>query len=30
MCELLGISMDHGDDVLQLHLAMKLNEMRPA
>ncbi|MNP72311.1 Carbohydrate diacid regulator [compost metagenome] len=30
VCELLGISMDHGDDVLQLHLAMKLNEMRPA
>ncbi|MGF9696810.1 MULTISPECIES: PucR family transcriptional regulator [Paenibacillus] len=30
VCELLGINMDNGDDILQLHLAVKLNEMRPA
>ncbi|WP_238404194.1 PucR family transcriptional regulator [Paenibacillus paridis] len=30
VCELLGISLDNGDDILQLHLAVKLNEMRPA
>jgi purine catabolism regulator len=30
VCELLGISLDSGDDILQLHLAVKLNEMRPA
>jgi purine catabolism regulator len=28
VCEILGISLDSGDDMLQLHLALKLNEMR--
>lgn len=29
VCELLGISMDDGDDIFQLYLAVKLNEMKP-
>lgn len=29
VCELLGINVDDGDDILQLYLAVKLNEMRP-
>ncbi|ASA24807.1 PucR family transcriptional regulator [Paenibacillus donghaensis] len=29
VCEILGISLDSGDDMLQLHFAVKLNEMRP-
>lgn len=29
VCEILGISLDSGDDILQLHFAVKLNEMRP-
>jgi purine catabolism regulator len=28
VCEILGISLDSGDDMLQLHIAVKLNEMR--
>jgi purine catabolism regulator len=28
VCEILGISLDSGDDMLQLHFAVKLNEMR--
>lgn len=29
VCELLGINVDDGDDIFQLYLAVKLNEMRP-
>jgi len=29
-CELLGLRQDEGDDLLQLQLALKLHEMRPA
>ncbi|GGF93297.1 PucR family transcriptional regulator [Paenibacillus abyssi] len=28
-CEILRINIDHGDEMLQLHLAVKLHEMRP-
>lgn len=30
ICELLGIDTESGDEMLQLHLAVKLEEMRPA
>lgn len=29
VCEILGINIDDGDDLFQLYLAVKLNEMRP-
>lgn len=29
ICEILGIDPENGDDMLQLHLAVKLHEMRP-
>lgn len=29
VCEILGIDPEKGDDMLQLHLAVKLHEMRP-
>lgn len=28
-CELLNLNSDDGDDMLELHLALKLHEMRP-